>query len=270
MKAVQFSRNGGVEVLEHVDSPLPALSPGKVLIRNHFAGVNFIDTYFRSGLYPSPSLPMVLGREGAGEVVSAHESVPAGPLTTPGTRVVFMAGVDTASYAGYSAIPADKLIPVPDGVGTDVAVASYLQGLTALTLIQEAGAVQAGQWTYVHAAAGGVGGLLVQMLKATGAKVIASASTDEKLALAKQHGAEWTIRSDEDFVAKVKEITGGHGVDVIFDGIGKSTFDADLDMIAVKGRLVSFGNAVSIVPFCLTDSPCMSICKQCMKWVIIC
>ncbi|KEY66298.1 hypothetical protein S7711_02761 [Stachybotrys chartarum IBT 7711] len=246
-KAIQISRNGGVEVLEYTDVPVPALVEGKVLVKNHFSGVNYIDTYFRTGLYPAPHFPLVLGREGAGEVVAAHDSV-SGAFAQPGTRVVFLSGNDTASYAQYSVIPASKLIAIPEGVSTDVAAAAYLQGLTALTLIREAGNVQPGQWTFVHAAAGGVGGLLVQLLKATGAKVIATASTDEKLALAKKYGADYTIKSDEDIVSKVKEITGGHGIDAIFDGVGKATFETDMEIAAFKGRVLSFGNASGAVP----------------------
>jgi NADPH2:quinone reductase len=244
MKAVQFSRTGGVEVLEHNDVPVPTPAEGHVLVRNRFGGVNFIDTYFRTGLYKAPSLPMTLGREAAGEVVAAHPSV-SGPLATPGTRVVYMA---PGSYAQYTSVPADKLSVVPDNVELDVAAAVLLQGLTALTLIREAAVVQPGQWTLVHAAAGGVGLLLVQMLRAVGAKVIGTASTEEKCALARKHGAEWTVNSHDDLVAKVKEITNGHGVDAIFDGVGKATFEADLQMIAMKGHLVSFGNAVCHTP----------------------
>ncbi|KAI9152124.1 putative quinone oxidoreductase [Paramyrothecium foliicola] len=245
MKAVQFSRTGGVEVLEHNDIPVPSPVPeGHVLIRNRFAGVNYIDTYFRSGLYKAPSLPLTLGREGSGEVVEVHSSVGGGALA-PGTRVVYMS---VGSYAEYVAVPAEKVLPVPDGVSLEDAAAAMLQGLTALTLIREAANVQPGQWTLVHAAAGGVGILLVQMLRALGAKVIGTASTEEKCALARKHGAEWTINSNDDVVAKVNEITNGHGIDAILDGVGKATFEADLKMIALKGHLVSFGNASGAVP----------------------
>jgi NADPH2:quinone reductase len=255
MKAVQFSRTGGVEVLEHNDVPVPSsssLPEGHILVRNRFAGVNYIDTYFRSGLYKAPELPMTLGREGAGEVVEVHPSVadsPAGKGSLaglkPGDKVVYLT---TFTYAQYVAVPAEKVLRVPEGVSLDVAAAAMLQGLTALTLIRESADVQPGQWALVHAAAGGVGNLLVQMLSAIGAKVIATASTDEKLALARKNGAEWTINSNDDVVAKVNEITGGHGIDVILDGVGKATFQADLKMIAAKGHLVSFGNASGAVP----------------------
>ncbi|KAH7324657.1 hypothetical protein B0I35DRAFT_348401 [Stachybotrys elegans] len=245
MKAVQFQRNGGVEVLEYVDVPVPTLAPGHILVRNHYSGVNYIDTYFRAGLYKAPGFPMILGREGAGEVIAVHDSI---SDFAPGARVVFMSGVDTQSYAEYCAVPASTATALPDGLSTELAAASFLQGLTSLTLIREAAGVQPGQWTLVHAAAGGVGTLMVQMLRAIGAKVIGTASTEEKCALARKNGAEWTINSKDDIVAKVKEITGGHGIDVIFDGVGKDTFERDLEMIAVKGTLISFGNASGAVP----------------------
>ncbi|KAM5345211.1 hypothetical protein ACJ41O_011073 [Fusarium nematophilum] len=242
MKAVQISKNGGTEVLEYNDIPVPKAGEGQLLVRNQFAGLNFIDTYFRSGLYKAPHLPLTLGREAAGTVVDAHSSVSGFPS---GSRVVFMGTV--GAYAEYSVVSAADAIIIPDEVPTEQAVAAYLQGLTAWTFVREAGEVKPGQWVLVHAAAGGVGLLLVQMLRAVGAKVIGTASSEEKLALAKKNGAEWTINSHDDVVAKVKEITGGHGADVIFDGVGKATFDADLELIALKGSLISFGNASGAV-----------------------
>ncbi|KAF4974696.1 hypothetical protein FZEAL_8433 [Fusarium zealandicum] len=242
MKAVQISKNGGTDVLEYNDAPVPKAGEGQILVRNQFAGLNYIDTYFRTGLYKTPHLPMTLGREAAGTIVDAHSSVSGFPS---GSRVVFMGTV--GAYAEYSVVDAASAIIIPDEVPTDQAAAAYLQGLTAWTLIREAGEVKAGQWVLVHAAAGGVGTFLVQMLRAVGAKTIGTASSEEKLALAKKNGAEWTINSHDDLAAKVKEITGGHGVDVIFDGVGKSTFDADLEMIATKGSIISFGNASGAV-----------------------
>ena len=240
MKAVQITKNGGIDVLEHVDTPVPKPSPTQVLIKNEYAGINYIDTYFRTGLYPAPKFPLILGREAAGEVVACGAE--ANPSFAPGTKVVYM---EPGAYAEYSAISASNVVAIPDGVSTETAAAAYLQGLTAWTLIRESANVQEDQWTLVHAAAGGVGSLLVQMLRGVGAKIIATASTDEKLALAKKYGADYTVNSNDDVVAKVKEITGGHGIDAIFDGVGKATFDADLEMIAMKGNLISFGNAVS-------------------------
>ncbi|KAG6000697.1 hypothetical protein E4U21_005111 [Claviceps maximensis] len=239
MKAIQIAATGGPDVLQLKDVPVPEPSASQVLVKNEFAGVNFIDTYFRTGLYPA-QLPMTLGREAAGTVVASQSSrVPVG------ARVVYMS---TGTYAQYSAVDASSIIQIPEDVSTQKAVAVYLQGLTAWTLIREAANVQPGQWTLVHAAAGGVGILLVQMLRSIGAKVIGTASTAEKCQLAASNGAEWTINSADDVVARVKDITGGHGVDAIFDGVGKATFDADLEMIALKGHLVSFGNASGAVP----------------------
>ncbi|GKT70241.1 quinone oxidoreductase [Colletotrichum tofieldiae] len=244
MNGVQISRTGGIEVLDHhTDLPVPAPAEGQVLVRNAYAGVNFIDTYFRTGLYKAP-LPITLGREGAGTVVSAHPSVTG---FSPGDRVVYMGNF--GSYAAYSAVPAAQLIRIPDALPTDKAAAALLQGLTAWTFVREAGEVKQGEWVLVHAAAGGVGLLLVQMLRAVGAKVIGTTSTDDKCALAKKNGAEWVVNSrSQDLVEEVKKITGGHGVDVIFDGVGKATFDGDLEMAARKGRLVVFGNASGAVP----------------------
>jgi NADPH:quinone reductase len=239
MNVVQISKNGGLDVLENAQVPIPTPTGDEVLVKNAYCGVNFIDTYFRSGLYPAPRFPLVLGREASGEVVTAGNGF------QEGDRVVYMSGLEAGSYAEYSAVSASKLIKIPDSVSLEKSAAVYLQGLTAWTFVREASAVKAGQWTFVHAAAGGVGQLLVQMLRSVGAKVIATASTDEKLEIAKKYGAGWTIKSSDDIVAKVKEITGGHGVDVIFDGNGNATFDADLEMIALKGQLISFGNAVS-------------------------
>ncbi|KAK5991318.1 putative quinone oxidoreductase [Cladobotryum mycophilum] len=241
-KVVSIAKNGGTEVLEYKDAPVPALAANQVLVKNQFAGVNFIDTYFRTGLYPAPAFPLILGKEAAGEVIAVHDSVSG---IAPGARVVYM---ENAAYAEYTAVDASKLVTIPENISSEVAAAILLQGLTAWTFIREAGNVQPGQWALVHAAAGGVGTLLVQMLRTVGAKVIGTASTEEKLELAKKYGADYTINSHDDVVAKVKEITGGHGVDVIFDGVGKATFDADLQMIALKGHLISFGNASGAVP----------------------
>lgn len=235
MKAIQITETGGPSILQLKDVPVPEPSASQVLVKNEFSGVNYIDTYFRTGLYPA-QLPIILGREAAGTVVASQSSqVPVG------TRVVYMS---MGTYAQYSAVELSSVIQIPEDLSTEKAVAVYLQGLTAWTLIKEAANVQKGQWVLVHAAAGGVGLLLVQMLRSIGAKVIGTASTEEKRELAQAKGAEWTIDSSEDVVAKVKEITGGHGIDAIFDGVGQATFDADLEMIALKGHLVSFGNAV--------------------------
>jgi NADPH2:quinone reductase len=199
--------------------------------------------YFRSGLYPAPNLPYILGRESSGVV----QSVGAGNVfnLSPGDRVV---ALSQTTYAQYTAASAQTVYKIPDGVSTEAAAAGLLQGLTALTLIREAHAVKKGDWVLVHAAAGGVGLLLVQLLKAVGAKIIATCSTS-KLELVKSKGVDVLIDySKDDFVPKVKEATGGAGVVAVFDGVGKSTFDGSLESVARKGSMISYGNASGPVP----------------------
>lgn len=244
MKAVSFARPGDVSVLDLTTVPVPAIGPDEVLIRNTYAGVNFIDTYFRSGQYPIANLPMILGQEAAGTVVQVGAE--ADPKFEVGTQVVYMPAAGAGTYCEYTKVHASRVIRIPDGVDMDKAVAVYLQGLTAWTFIKRAAAVQEGEWTLVHAAAGGVGSLLVQLLKIVGAKVIATASSEEKLKIATELGADYTVNSNDDVVKRVDEITGGHGVDSIFDGVGKATFEVDLKMIALGGNLVMLGNSVSL------------------------
>lgn len=245
MKGVLVEKTGGVEVLEYkTDLPVPTPKDGEVLVKNDFIGVNYIDTYFRTGLYPSKK-PEILGREGEGTIVS----VGGGNLYNlkVGDRVVWLG---TSAYAEYAAAPAAKAHLIPSGLEPGLAAASILQGLTALTLIKEAFPVKKGDWVLVHAAAGGVGLWLCQLLKAVGARTIGTASTDEKIELAKKNGAEFMInyKTETDFVAKVKEITGGEGVAVVFDSTGKDQFDNDLEVVARKGAVVSYGNSSGAVP----------------------
>lgn len=242
MKAVSMAQTGPVSVLEYKDHPVPTIAPSEILVRNTFAGVNFIDTYFRSGQYKPATLPLILGQEAAGEVVQVGAS--ANPQFAVGTKVVYMPAAGAGTYCEYTRVDASKAIEIPSGIETGDALAAYLQGLTAWTFIRRAAQVQKGETALVHAAAGGVGSLLVQMLRNVGATVIATASSEEKLAIARDLGADHTINSGDDVVAKVKEITGGKGVDNIFDGVGKATFEADLQMIAVGGNLVMLGNSV--------------------------
>jgi NADPH:quinone reductase len=199
--------------------------------------------YFRTGLYPAPK-PEILGREAEGTIVAV------GPGDVYGFKVGDkVAWLHTAAYAEYSACPASKTIKIPSGVKPQEAAAYLIQGLTALTLIRESHHVQKGEWTLVHAAAGGVGLWLCQLLKAVGARVIGTASTEAKIALAKENGAEFMINySHEDVVSKVMELTGGSGVAVVLDGVGASTFEDDLKLLARKGTLASFGNASGPVP----------------------
>jgi NADPH2:quinone reductase len=271
MKGVQISKTGGTEVLEYkTDLPVPVPKEGEVLVKNEFIGINYIDTYFyllfymssilspissnlykltlpsnsyfRTGLYPSP-LPLILGREGEGEVISVG---PGGELTglKKGDRVVWMG---TDAYAEYTATSAAKAYAIPSALAPSLASAALLQGLTALTLIREAYHVQKGDWVLVHAAAGGVGLWLVQLLKAVGAKTIGTASTAEKIELAKENGANFMVnyKEEKDFVGKIKEITGGEGVRAVFDSTGKDQFDNDLEVVARNGTVVSYGNSVS-------------------------
>ncbi|KAL2113484.1 hypothetical protein VUR80DRAFT_3884 [Thermomyces stellatus] len=243
MKAIQVAANGGPEVLTPTSLPVPQPAEGEVLVKNSYVGINFIDTYFRTGLYPTP-LPFVPGREGAGTVVATHPSVTG---VSVGDSVVYMS--NNTAYAEYTVAPSKLVLKVPPGLTEKDAAASLIQGLTAWSFIREAGQVKAGQWVFVHAAAGGTGGLLVQMLRTVGAKIIGTGSTKEKLEIAKNHGADYVLNSKEDDIpARVKEITGGHGVDVVFDGVGKATFDSDLEIVARKGTVIVFGNASGPVP----------------------
>lgn len=242
-----MEKEGGVEVLEYRDDlPLPTLQPGEILIKNEFAGVNYIDTYFRTGLYKSPN-PKPLGQEAAGVIASLSPSGNTHGLAL-GDRVVALAA-HSSGYSEYVATSAAKTYKLPADVPTDIGAAALLQGLTALTMIRESYCVKRGEWILVHAAAGGVGLWLCQLLKVVGARVIATASTKAKLELARENGAEFLINyKEEDFVKRVKEITNGEGAKAIFDGVGASTFEGDLECVARKGYLVSFGNASGAVP----------------------
>ncbi|KAL1862987.1 hypothetical protein VTK73DRAFT_6503 [Phialemonium thermophilum] len=252
MSAVVIEQPGGTEVLKYkTDVPAPELKEGEILVKNEYMGINYIDTYVRTGFYKS-TMPVITGREGAGTVVATHPSV--GDAFKPGDRVAYL--IERGAYAELTAVPTGRALRIPDGFGTDQAAAAMLQGLTAITMISESAGfaqprlgVSEGPRVLVLAAAGGVGSLLVQMLTVRGAKVIAAAGTAEKCERASKHGAQWTINySEEDLVQRVKEITNGEGVEVIFDGVGKATFDKDLEMIARKGTLIMFGNASGGVP----------------------
>lgn len=246
MKGVIIEKTGGTDVLQYkTDLPVPQPKAGEVLVKNDFIGINYIDTYFRTGLYPAPSFPYILGREASGTIVATGSGGDLFGLAA-GDRVVWMA---TGAYAEYTAVPTAHTTKVPAGVQADVAAAALLQGLTALTLIREAHPVKKGDWVLVHAAAGGVGLWLCQLLRAVGARTIGTASSAEKIELARKNGAEVLINySNEDVVAKVKEVTGGAGVVAAFDGVGKATFDISMESLARKGSMVSFGNASGAVP----------------------
>lgn len=259
MKAIVIEQTGGPEVLQlRTDQPVPVPRDGELLVHNHLAGVNYIDTYFRTGLYPSPK-PEILGREAIGTVVavggsSASASAPASsssPSFQPGDRVVWM---HTGSYAEYTAVPAAKTAKVPADLPDETVIGSFLSGLTVLSLARETYDVQRGDWVLLHAAAGGAGYLMTQVLKAKGAKVLATAGGPEKCAIVRALGADVVVdyRSSDaaarDWVAVAKEVTGGQGVDVVFDSVGKDTWEGSLEAVKRKGTIVWFGNASGPVP----------------------
>ncbi len=237
MKAVRFASVGGPDVLELVDVEVDAPGPGQVLLRQTAVGLNFIDTYHRTGLYPVP-LPSGLGLEAAGVV----EAVGPGVAIAPGTRVGYCWG-PIGAYATHRLIAEEGIVALPDDVSDEVAAAALLKGCTTEFLVERCAKVQPGQWALVHAAAGGVGLLLVQWLKHVGATVIAVAGSLEKVAMALGNGADHGIVMANDLAKQVRDLTGGRGVDVVFDGVGKVTFEASLDSLAKRGLHISYGNA---------------------------
>lgn len=239
-RVVAVHATGGPDVLSVEDWPVGAPGPGQVRIRQTAIGLNFIDTYQRSGLYPR-SLPFVAGNEAAGVVEELGEGV---TEFTPGDRVAYQ-GV-TGAYAEERLVPAAKLVPIPDGVDDRTAAAILLKGLTAYYLLFKTWPVQKGETILWHAAAGGTGLIATQWARALGATVIGTAGGPEKVAQAR--GCDQVIDyKNEDFPERVKEITGGRGVDVVYDGVGKATFEGSLDCLRPRGLLVSFGNASGVV-----------------------
>ena len=238
MKHIQVSKHGGAEELKLVDSPTPAPGAGQALVKIAASGVNFIDVYFRSGLYKA-DLPFTPGNEGAGVV----ESVGAGVTDLkPGTRVAY--AMQRGSYAEYAVVPASQLVPLPDAVDLNTAAAAMLQGMTAHYLTHSTFPLKPGDKALVHAAAGGAGRLIVQMAKMLGATVYGTAGTEAKAAIAKEAGAdEVIIYTRDDFAVKVKEFTGGKGVDVIYDSVGASTFLKGLDLLRPRGTMALFGQS---------------------------
>ncbi len=243
MLAIRPNRTGGPEVLVLEEHPTPAPGPGQALVRVEAAGVNFIDVYQRSGLYPLP-LPLALGNEGAGVVEAVGEGV---SEVRPGERVAWANG--PGSYATHNVIPAAALVPVPAGIHAKTAAASMLQGMTAHYLVHGAFPLGPGHTCLIHAAAGGVGLLFCQMAKKAGARVLGTAGTDEKAARARAAGAdEVIVYTRADFAAEVRRLTDGRGVDVVYDSVGKDTFDKGLDCLRVRGMMVSFGQSSGSVP----------------------
>jgi NADPH2:quinone reductase len=243
MKAIQVTKTGGPEVLTLADIPAPKPKTNEVLVKISASGVNFIDVYFREGRYPTP-LPFVAGQEASGVVSEIGSDV---KTFKPGDRVAYTNIM--GAYAEYAAVPADRLVHVPQGVTDQQAAAAMLQGMTAHYLIHDTYPLKKGETTLIHAAAGGVGALLVQMAKNIGARVIATVGNEEKAKLAREAGADEVILYDtQDFEAETKRLTGGKGVDVIYDGVGKTTFDKDLNILRPRGYLVLFGGASGAVP----------------------
>ena len=245
MKAIRIRAHGGPEVLEPVELDVPELEEAQVLVRLEAVGVNFIDVYQRTGLYPV-TLPYVPGLEGAGTVQAVGEGVSG---LAPGERVAW-AGV-AGAYAEYARVPAERLVKLPEQVDCEQAAAVMLQGMTAHYLAHDTFALKPGDTALVHAAAGGVGLLLVQVAKLRGARVLATAGSARKAELARQAGADEVILyGEKDFVAEVKALTGGRGVQVVYDSVGQATFLKSLDCLAPRGLLVSFGQSSGkIAPF---------------------
>ncbi|MGH3344076.1 MAG: quinone oxidoreductase family protein [Carbonactinosporaceae bacterium] len=243
MHSVVVTRPGGPEVLELTDGEAPSPGPGEVLVAVAASGVNFIDVYRRTGIYPVPT-PFVAGSEGAGTVTEVGPGV---AEIAPGDRVAW--ATVAGSYADQAVVPAEQAVPVPDGVPTETAAAIMLQGMTAHYLTHDTHRVQPGDTALVHAAAGGMGLLLTQLVRLRGGRVIATVSTPEKERLARDAGAHEVIRySEADFPAEVARLTDGQGVHVVYDGVGRTTFDGSLASLRQRGMLALYGQASGPVP----------------------
>ena len=243
MKAIQIKQTGGPEVMELVDLPVPQPKPNEALVKIQAAGVNFIDVYNREGRYKSP-LPLVLGQEGGRRCLGGRARTCA--RCAVGDRVAYT--LSLGSYAEYAAVPADKLVKIPAGVSEREAAAAILQGMTAHYLAYDTFPLKKGETALIHAAAGGVGLLLVQMAHNIGARVIGTVSTEEKAKLAREAGADEVILyTQTDFEAETKRLTGGKGVDVVYDSVGKTTFDKGLNLLRPRGMMALFGGSSGAV-----------------------
>ena len=243
MKAIRIHSHGGPEVLKLEDLPVPAPAAGQALVKVEAAGVNFIDTYHRTGLY-KVELPLTLGQEGAGVVERLGAGVTG---LKPGDRVAWAS--TAGGYSEYAALPAERLVPVPKGVTTRQAAAVLLQGMTAHYLATWTFPLRKGHVCLIHAAAGGVGGLLVQMAKLRGARVIATVGSEAKAKVAREAGADEVILyREQDVATEVKRFTGGKLCNVVYDGVGKDTFEASLACVKPRGLLAAFGNASGAIP----------------------
>ncbi|KAJ1648248.1 hypothetical protein J3B02_002024 [Coemansia erecta] len=243
MQSIQIEQEGGPEVLKLVTLPRPSAGEGEIVVKNQFSGVNFIDTYFREGVYKAP-LPHQLGAEGAGKVVEVGKAVNGFAV---GDSVVYLGNQNTyAQYAVASAAKAFKIDPA--AIPLETAAAALLQGLTAHTLVTRSYAVKSGDWVLVQAGAGGTGRLIIQMAKAFGANVIATVSNKEKAAVARKAGADHIILYTEESVSESVKGIVPEGVHVVYDGVGKATFEGSMQSLRRLGTMVSFGNASGTVP----------------------
>ncbi len=236
--AIRVHEYGGPEKLVWEEVPLPSPKAGEVLVRQKAVGLNFIDVYFRTGLYKAPTMPFTVGMEGAGVVEAVGDGVNG---FAPGDRVAYAGAL--GAYAEARTAPAERLVKIPEGIEFTTAAAMMLQGMTAQFLVRRTYPVKAGDTILVHAAAGGVGLILVQWAKHLGATVIGVVSTPEKAALVKAHGADHVLLTSENIPARVKEITGGAMLPVVYDSVGKDTFLTSLDCLRPFGLMVSYGNA---------------------------
>ncbi len=243
MKSIQVKEPGGPEKMQLVDGPVPAPGPKQALVRMAASGVNFIDVYFRTGLYKA-DLPVSLGSEGAGTVEAVGADV---AEVAPGDRVAY--AMARGSYAEYAVVPAALLVKIPDQIDFATAAAAMLQGMTAHYLTHSTYPLTSGKTCLVHAAAGGAGGLIVQMAKMRGARVFGTVSTEDKAQIARQHGVDEAILyTTLDFETEVKRLTGGAGVDVVYDSVGKTTFEKSLNCLRPRGLLALFGQSSGPVP----------------------
>ena len=245
MHAIEVAEHGGPEVLRYVETPQPSPGPGQVLIKADAIGVNYVDTYFRSGAYPR-DVPFILGQEVCGTVAAVGDDVAALEV---GDRVVTVA--TSGAYAEYSVAPADFVAYVPDGVASDVAASALLKGMTAHYLIKSVYPVQQGDTVLLHAGAGGIGLILTQWATSLAAGVITTVSTPQKAELSRQAGAVEVLNYPDDpaeFGTKIRELTAGNGVAAVYDGVGRTTFEASLASLAVRGTLALFGAASGPVP----------------------
>ena len=243
-RVIQVHETGGPEALRLADVEVGAPGPGQVRLRQTAIGLNFIDVYFRSGVYPAPQLPFTPGQEGAGVIEAVGEGV---TDLRPGQRVAYAGPL--GAYAAVRLAPADRMVPLPDGISDEQAAAMMLKGMTAEYLLRRTYPVKRGQTILFHAAAGGVGLIACQWAKHQGATVIGTVGSEEKAELARAHGCDHPIiYTKEDVVARVKELTGGKGVPVVYDSVGQATFDRSLDCLQPRGMMVTFGQSSGKLP----------------------